>query len=235
RLLHMVEQMKRISRTDARILAQLLLMVTQTLLIVLEIQRMAMKFIRVIRRLLLRHWSLIVAVVAVGVAVAPRLLENLIFLLDNLPITSAFAISTTQIAIQASLIQADWFQPDAPELAPGVAVAKANGEDAGVIECQDGEQWQVKLTSPRGKQAYLASSCKLEIQSSKFLWICHRSDYREKFFYGSEDVSREDLENVLHQLDDINFRLDRLTNTLGQKLDVAMRLISDEYDSMLGE
>ena len=28
---------------------------------------------------------------------------------------------------EAMLIQADWFQPDAPELAPGVEVVKARG------------------------------------------------------------------------------------------------------------
>ena len=43
---------------------------------------------------------------------------------------------------QAMLIQADWFQPDAPELAPGIAVAQAQGDLEGVIEGTEGGRWK---------------------------------------------------------------------------------------------
>eukprot|EP00439_Symbiodinium_sp_Y106_P007986 s2976_g1.t1 len=198
RLLHMVEQMRKVSNSEGIFLAGLFKVLSQSLLAFLELQRLSVEGFRFFQRFWSKlHWTIALAIAAAILAAAPSLICELVPLfLDTLPLVSAFTISALEVAWQAMLIQADWFVPDAPELAPGVAVAKVSGEDAGIIEGQDGEKWRVKLTTPKGQQSYLESSCKLEIQSSKFLWICHRSDYNEKFFYGSEDVSREDLEHI---------------------------------------
>lgn len=51
---------------------------------------------------------------------------------ERSPLMSARNANTPweMVMVQAMLIQADWFQPDAPELAPGIAVAQV-GETSG--------------------------------------------------------------------------------------------------------
>ncbi|CAJ1335565.1 unnamed protein product [Effrenium voratum] len=167
---------------------------------------------------------------SLALAAAPWLLKALLRILDTLPILGACLISISQIAWQAMLIQADWFQPDAPELAPGVEVVKTSGEGHGVVECQQGDLWKVKLSHANGEEFYLAKESELAIQNCGFLWICHRSDYAETFFFETEEVSRKDLDHVAHQLDETNKRLDHLERVLGDKLDVLLKLSDLEAD-----
>ena len=125
-----------VAQEQVPMFTKLVLVLTQSLLCILELQKRLLSLLAPLQR------QLLVSLAVVTVASAPWLLRLLDRVLNTLPITSALLISTAQIAWQAMLIQADWFEPDAPELAPGVCVAQANGDLAGIVEGQEGDAWR---------------------------------------------------------------------------------------------
>lgn len=220
RLLHIVQEIAEVSSMEqVPMFTKLVLLLTQSLLQILELQKKLISLLQPLRR-----YQIITAVLLVAIAALPWICSLLYRVLNALPITSAFLLSTAQIAWQAMLIQADWFQPDAPELAPGIAVAQTNGDLEGIVEGPaEGGKWTVKSRDG----SFEASESQLQIKNASFLWICHRSDYDEAFFQRTEEVSRRDLEHVSHQLDETKQKLEDLERNLSVKLDVLMRLMGD--------
>ncbi|CAJ1429023.1 unnamed protein product [Effrenium voratum] len=231
RLMHIVKELAHVSSVDVPVVSKMILLATQSVLTVNEWHQRLLGMLKPqLARCQLARWQVLGALAPLALAAAPWLLKALLRILDTLPILGACLISISQIAWQAMLIQADWFQPDAPELAPGVEVVKTSGEGHGVVECQQGDLWKVKLSHANGEEFYLAKESELAIQNCGFLWICHRSDYAETFFFETEEVSRKDLDHVAHQLDETNKRLDHLERVLGDKLDVLLKLSDLEAD-----
>lgn len=232
RLLHIVQEIAEVSSMEqVPVFTKLVLILAQWLLAILELQK---NLISRVAHLAPLRTQILLAIALVALVAAPWLLRLLDRILNVLPITGAFVISTAEIAWQAMLIQADWFLPDAPELAPGVEVAQINSDLKGVVECQEGDKWRVKHTENGREGFFFATESQLQIQNSSFLWICHRSDYNEEFFQRTEEVSRRDLEQVTHQLEETKQKLEenkqkleRLERNLGGKLDVLMRLMGD--------
>lgn len=223
RLLHIVQEIAEISSMEqAPMLAKLVLVLTQSLLAILELQKKLLTSLQALRHC---RYQILTAVLPVVIVALPWIFRLLYHVLNLLPVSSAFLISTAQIAWQAMLIQADWFQPDAPELAPGVAVMQTVGDVEGVIEAFEGGKWKVKMKD--GEGFFLANESQLQIKNSSFLWICHRSDYDEAFFQRTEEVSRHDFEQVSHQLEETKQKLENLERNLGSKLDVLMKLMGD--------
>lgn len=224
RLLHIVQEIAEVSSMEqVPMFTKLVLLLTQSLLQILELQKKLISSLQPLRDC---RYQIITAVLLVAIAALPWICSLLYRVLNALPITSAFLLSTAQIAWQAMLIQADWFQPDAPELAPGIAVAQTTGDLEGIVEGPaEGGKWTVK--NGDGSGSFEASESQLQIKNASFLWICHRSDYDEAFFQRTEEVSRRDLEHVSHQLDETKQKLEDLERNLNAKLDVLMRLMGD--------
>eukprot|EP00435_Cladocopium_sp_Y103_P028663 s128_g7.t1 len=200
RLLHIAQEIAEVSSMEhvplftklVAMFTKLVVLLTQSLLQILELQK---KLINLLQPLRECRYQIITAVVLVAFAALPWICSLLYRVLNTLPITSAFLLSTAQIAWQAMLIQADWFQPDAPELAPGIAVAQTTGDLEGIVEGPaEGGKWTVT-------------------------W----HDYDEAFFQRTEEVSRRDLEHfgcnpfrvAFYCFRNLNTKLDVLMRLMG--------------------
>eukprot|EP00931_Biecheleriopsis_adriatica_P061034 TRINITY_DN36683_c0_g1_i1.p1 TRINITY_DN36683_c0_g1~~TRINITY_DN36683_c0_g1_i1.p1 ORF type:complete len:1088 (+),score=167.69 TRINITY_DN36683_c0_g1_i1:25-3288(+) len=154
-------------------------------------------------------------------------------MLNTMPVSSACVIALAQLTWQALLIQADWFQPDAPEIVPGVAVRRLNcglgNESSGTVSRKEGDRWIVQSDTGNEFDAY---ENELEfLKPASFLWVCHRADFDEHHFFSPEEVSKRDVDDIMQNVDDLKatvHKTDSRIETLEGKIEVLTRLLEDK-------
>lgn len=170
------------------------------------------------------------------------------------PIVFAVLLAIFQIWVQVEAIQCDWFQPDAPELGPGIQVKVKNKrnhvlrDQKGVIVKRAAKAgvWTLQLHSPEGQvdENDVAEDDLDFLQEPSFLWICHRADYDENYFYRSGEVTQRDVEVTNEMMRGLSDRLQerlqdadaRLAGGLEQQgerlkdLELLIQQLSDRLD-----
>merc|ERR1712232_868787 len=74
-------------------------------------------------------------------------------------------------------------------------------------------------------------------QNPKYLWITHRHDFREDYYY-DEEVEKEDIQGVTDSLDGLEASLQALADKFEAKLQAqadSARERSDKLEAMLQE